>query len=418
MRSCANALLLTLVLNGASLRAQQALSADDSSTIQAVTVFIDCGGDCAGDYTKTEITFVNFVRDRAEADVHIIVSTLKTAAGGTEYTIEFRGQRKFEGMVDTLKTYTLESDSEDTARKKLVKTYKLGLMRFVARTPLGNDVNVTYSRPALKTERIDKWKGWVFSIDASTYFNGEKSTRYLNLYGNLQARRVTEKNRFTLNVYSNYVEDRRSYGDYEVKSISRSRGSELSFLFGLDDHWSLGIGTETFMSSYSNYDNVWELYPTCEYNIFPYSQSTRRQLRLQYLVAARYNDYRTETIYNRTTEWLGIERLSVNLKFIQPWGSMEVWTSASHYFQDMAKNRVQVGGNLSLKLVKGLSLTMDGSYARIHDLLGLAKGDATQEELLLQRRQLATSYSYYGSIGVKYSFGSIYSNVVNPRFGF
>jgi hypothetical protein len=60
---------------------------------------------------------------------------------------------------------------------------------------------------------------------------------------------------------------------------------------------------------------------------------------------------------------------------------------------------------------------MNAQYARIHDQINLAKGNVSQEDVLLQRRQLATSYEYYGSIGIRYSFGSIYTNVVNPRFG-
>jgi hypothetical protein len=42
---------------------------------------------------------------------------------------------------------------------------------------------------------------------------------------------------------------------------------------------------------------------------------------------------------------------------------------------------------------------------------------ASLEDVLLMRKQLATSYEYYFSIGLSYTFGSIYSNVVNPRFG-
>jgi hypothetical protein len=39
------------------------------------------------------------------------------------------------------------------------------------------------------------------------------------------------------------------------------------------------------------------------------------------------------------------------------------------------------------------------------------------EEVLLQRRQLETGYSYFFSVGLSYTFGSIFTNVVNPRFG-
>ena len=41
----------------------------------------------------------------------------------------------------------------------------------------------------------------------------------------------------------------------------------------------------------------------------------------------------------------------------------------------------------------------------------------TDEEILLRQRELATSFQYFVSLGVSYTFGSIFSNVVNPRFG-
>ena len=52
----------------------------------------------------------------------------------------------------------------------------------------------------------------------------------------------------------------------------------------------------------------------------------------------------------------------------------------------------------------------------IRDQLSLPMKDATEEEILLNIRQLATQYYYFASIGLRYTFGSIYSNVVNPRF--
>lgn len=57
-----------------------------------------------------------------------------------------------------------------------------------------------------------------------------------------------------------------------------------------------------------------------------------------------------------------------------------------------------------------------GLVSTIHDQLSLPKERATQEEILLRRRELETQYSYFSSIGFRYTFGSIYSNVVNPRF--
>jgi hypothetical protein len=53
----------------------------------------------------------------------------------------------------------------------------------------------------------------------------------------------------------------------------------------------------------------------------------------------------------------------------------------------------------------------------IHDQINLVKQDLTYDEILLQRKEIATQYEYYLSFGLSYTFGSIYNNVVNPRFG-
>jgi hypothetical protein len=68
-------------------------------------------------------------------------------------------------------------------------------------------------------------------------------------------------------------------------------------------------------------------------------------------------------------------------------------------------------------VLKGLSLSFSGGASILHDQLGLAKGVASTEEILLKKKELATQFQYYGSFGVTYIFGSMYNNVVNPRFG-
>ena len=46
----------------------------------APKIYIDCSG-CDIDFIKTEITFVNYVRDSKEAQVHILVTTQRTGSG-------------------------------------------------------------------------------------------------------------------------------------------------------------------------------------------------------------------------------------------------------------------------------------------------------------------------------------------------
>jgi len=389
----------------------------DSVTANALRIFLDCS-DCDFDYFRTEITFVNFVRHRQQADVHILMTTQRTGAGGEEFTIEFIGQLEFENMRDTLKHVVLESDTDDTIRSGLVRLIKIGLMRFAARTPMAKDISIGYSKPAQETTQIDKWKNWVFSLELNTWVNGQKSYRNLNFWWDIEAERVTARSKLDFSVWGSYNESKFDYEDYKALSLSRSKGTDGSYTFALDpDHWAAAFEVGVWSSTYSNLDyRIWNSVAV-EYNIFPYSQSTRRQLRLIYELSLKYADYEEETIFGKRDEWLSQERLSVSLEYIQPWGSVNVSTYLSNYFHDFSMNHLQIHSSLSLSVIQGLSVNLNGSASRIRDQLSLRKGDASEDEVLLRRRELETSYDYYVSFGISYTFGSIYNNVVNPRFG-
>jgi hypothetical protein len=89
----------------------------------------------------------------------------------------------------------------------------------------------------------------------------------------------------------------------------------------------------------------------------------------------------------------------------------------SNYLHDWSKNNLSASVALELRIAKGLSITLYGSASAIHDQLGLVKEDIPLDQILLQRKQLATQFQYFTSFGFTYTFGSIYNNVVNPRFG-
>ncbi len=86
------------------------------------------------------------------------------------------------------------------------------------------------------------------------------------------------------------------------------------------------------------------------------------------------------------------------------------------YLSDLGKYSASVFGDLSFRVVRGLSLNVNASTSLIRDQLYLARADQTDEEILIERRQLATDSRYRISFGFSYTFGSIFNNVVNPRF--
>ena len=76
--------LLILSCAAASLFGRDQTGQSGQADIEALKktapkVFIDCGS-CDIEYIKTEITFVNYVRDRKEADVHVLITTQGTGA--------------------------------------------------------------------------------------------------------------------------------------------------------------------------------------------------------------------------------------------------------------------------------------------------------------------------------------------------
>ena len=409
------ATLALICLTGQSW-SQETINTSDSAASSAVKVFLDLDGD-EMDYYKTHLGFVTFVRDRADADVQMVVSWQNTASGGTKYTLEFRGQGKYASMIDTLDFSVGPGATNDEERKLGVKTMKLGLMRFVARTPQASDVTISYDKPVISTAKIDNWKHWVFSISANGWFQGWKGRHEASVYSNLSANRITKEFKANMSVWTEYNDIKWENGDAEVRSISRGKGISGYVVWGLSNHWSSRAASSAWSSSYGNIESAIDWSAAVEYNIFPYDQSTSRQLRLVYRLGCEYDDYEERTIFEKLTEWTASERISASLKLVQPWGSVTNTLGFSNYMHDFKLNRLDWNTYISLSLVKGLKLNVNGYAARIHDQLAVRAGDATDSDIILRRREMTTSYEYYLSLGLEFSFGSIYSNEVNARFG-
>ena len=105
------------------------------------------------------------------------------------------------------------------------------------------------------------------------------------------------------------------------------------------------------------------------------------------------------------------------MELVRPWGTASVSLEGSHYFRNIKFYRLELEGEVSFRVWKGLRFNVDGGGSRIHDQLGLPAGGASLEEVLLRRRELETSFDYYFSVGLSLTFGSVRSQVVNPRFG-
>lgn len=399
--------------------------AQEKRDAQPVRVYIDCGY-CDEDYIRTELTWVNYVRDRLLADVHVLVTTQSTGSGGREYTFSFIGQNAAAGMNDTLRANTKESDSEETIRNVILHTLKLGLLRYAARTPVAEHLAISFNKPEGETvTAVDSWDNWVFRTSINGNINGEKSSTSMWLSGGFSAGRITHDWKINASIDLNYnqndftFDEQTPTGTVSRTVTSLSRGQYLSSLIArsIDDHWSVGAYASLSTSTYSNTRLSVRFTPALEYNIFPYSQSTRKELRIIYEISYNPVRYFEETIYDHTSETLFSHNLSSTLKLREPWGSVSTTLEGMHYLHDIKKRRLRLSVDLSLNLVEGLSFNVSGSVSKINDQLFLAKKGATPEEVLLRQTQLATSYYYWSYFGLSYTFGAIYNNIVNPRFG-
>ena len=383
----------------------------------APKVFIDCDS-CDIDYIRTEITFVNYVWDRQEADVHILITTQSTGGQGREYTIAFIGQKDYADLQNTLKFFSNVTDTEDEIRQGLAQTLRLGLGPYVARTPMAKGISFLLKQEVEPTAVEDKWNFWVFNVGFYSDFYGEEQRKSTELSGNLSANRITPASKLRMGLDIDY--EKETYYEVEgetISKISESRDFDALYVKSISQHWSLGGWVSLSSSTYRNIDFAYSIHPAIEYNFFPYSESTRRQLRILYRIGYGSYRYREETLYGKTSENLFNESLSITLDLNEPWGTAEFSLEGSHYFHDLAKNRLELSCELSLRIYKGLSLDIEGSYERIRDQLSISGEGATLEEILLQQRELESGYRYSIEIGLSFRFGSVFSNVVNPRFG-
>ncbi|MFC1490579.1 hypothetical protein ACFL6K_05155 [Candidatus Latescibacterota bacterium] len=395
----------------------ESVSTQDGANIDnenSLNVYLDISSSYQ-DYIKTEITFVNYVRDRKEAQVHILHTRQQTSSGGTEHSLNFIGQHNFAGHSDTLKYVSKAMETQELIRAGLVKTIKMGLMPYVAKTPSAENISIIYNAKEIKKEVVDKWDYWVFRLGSNGYLNGEESRKQYNFSESLSANRITEDWKIQLSASSSYSSNSYKFDSRNINSIRRSHSGSGQIVKSLTDHWSAGMSSSASSSIYSNNKLSYSFSPALEYNIFPYSESTRRELSFVYNVNFTNKWYDEETIYLKTHEKLLSESLNVNYRITEKWGSISTSIYSSHYFHDFSKNSLGFYSGFSLRLFEGLSLSLDMDYSRIHDQLSLPSRGATTEQILLNQKQLASQYNFYISAGFSYTFGSIYTNIVNPR---
>ncbi len=420
-RVCLVVVCLLSCLFGANAAAQETTT--QPPTPQLLRVFIDCQYECDTEYLRQNVQFVDYVRDRTVADVHVLVTTQGTGGGGSAWTVKFIGLGRFDKVDRTLTFNTGPTASSDDRRKEFARIFKLGVATYAADSPTGPQLDVQWLKPATATTAAkpakDPWNYWVFRTNLSGNRDGEESTGSSSYYLSFSANRTTEKWKINFSTSGSDSESTFDLGDDggRIKSTSGSWSVDSLVVKSLGPNWSVGGRSSLSHSSYSNTDTEVSFAPGVEFSVFPYSESSRRNLTLLYTLGATRYEYKDVTIFDKLSETVPNHSLNTQLGLRQPWGSVGTGVTLSQHLNKPGRYRISTYASADVRLFKGFSFNMFGAYDRIRDQISLRKGGATPEEVLLRRRQLATGHSYHIGFGVSYSFGSIFNSVVNPRFG-
>ena len=387
---------------------------------EALRLFLDCDWGCDFTFQRSQITYVNWVRDRQDAEVHVLV-TIQSGGNSREYTFNFIGQERFEGVDQKLIYTSSFTDTDDERRRGVQRTLELGLVRYVLETPQAEGLVVEFENGEDQDEPHtlvvdDPWNHWVYRLRLETDFRSEDRRDSQSYQASASAGRTTDMWRMGMGVYYSYRESNFEFEDGGTyKNVSRSTSYFGQVIRTLAPHWGVGVGASSRRSTFLNLDNSYRAAAAVEYNIFPYSESSEREFTFAYFIGGTRLDYEEITVYDKLEETFTDQGAYIAFGMERPWGEAHLDLQYSHFIDDFDRSRIEFSTEVEYHIVRGLSFDVYAGVSRIRDQIYLPKGGATDAEVLVARRQLETDLSFQGGIQLRYTFGSIYNNVVNSR---
>ena len=418
--------LVSLMLGAAGAVA----SAQDSGTPGADTTqnaalraFLDCDVmGCDREFLVTEMTWVNWMRERQDADFHLLVTSEATGSGGRRYAVVAIGQRAYAGRSDTLTFTSNPNDATDIIRRSMLRVIGQLLLPHAARGTLGSRLSVSFAAPAAGATNAapakDKWNFWTFSISGNGFLDGESQQSFTNMSGTLSANRTTEEWKIRSSLNNSYSESKFELDSVTTfTNIQRNYGASALVVKSLGGHWSAGARAGLNRSDFNNTDLAKQLSAAVEWDFFPYKDFARRKFAVLYTVGVKAIDYRDTTIYFKTQETRPLHTFDATYGARQPWGSANITLSGSQYLDGLKYYNAGIFGNVDVRIGRGFSFNVGGSLSRVRDQLYLPAAGLTPVQVVARQQALATNYRYFTFFGLRYQFGSIFNSVVNPRFG-
>ena len=110
---------------------------------------------------------------------YLLEKYIKTGSGGREYTMTSIGREHFSALCNTLAYHTQRDDTEEMLREDYVRGLKLGLVRFVAQTPMVENIVISYRGRTNPVAVKDRWHHRVFHLNLNGHFHGQETWRRL-----------------------------------------------------------------------------------------------------------------------------------------------------------------------------------------------------------------------------------------------
>lgn len=389
-------------------------------------LFIDCQIGCDFTYLKQELTFVNYMLNRQEADILVLATDQRTGAGGEEVQLVFIGQNDFAGIVDTT-IYFIDPNATDAIeREQLVDELKKGLLQFIIRTPLLDQISFSIEESEeegdTEEEVEDPWDYWVFNLGGNGFLNGEAQFSNIDLSGRVRASRITEQSKFRFGSFYNYERGLfYTHGDSvgetdTIVSLRESFRAEGLFVKSISPRWSVGVAGAAGSSTFGNTDLDASIKPAIEFNLFPYDEVQVHRFTILYAIGPEYYNFTDTTVYNKLEQTLMRHVLVTEFTQTKKWGNISLGLGAEQFLHDPGLFNIYFNPDIEWQIYKGLSLDAGGFFSYVRDRINISKEEATGEEIILRIRQLDTNFTYFTYFGINFRFGSKFNNFVNPRF--
>lgn len=383
----------------------------------SIKLFLKCS--CDSNYIRDQINYIDYVRDQEDANIILEVYGDPNGNRG-KYSIYFIGKNNFIGMDDKLSFESHPKMTNDEIRSGLKDKIQRGILKYLVKTTDINDLNISITKLDNNISDsdsliVDKWKNWIFEISASGYYEKESSRKVNDFNGRFEVNRYTEDWRIetTLRFFKRIEEFLSETNNF--KSSRVYKGAYGKIVRSISDHWSTGIFYGLSEDSYENIKFSNNFSPAIEYSIFPYKDVVRREMVLEYKIGYRKNNYQSKTIYGKNDEFLGTHSFAFKTRYRQNWGDIYSRFSFFTYLHDNSKNRLTFDNYLNIRIFEGFSLRLGAEIRFIRDQINLAAGQASIEDLLLQQRSIATDFYNEFRLGLTYTFGSAFNNIINTR---